>query len=236
MLAAMSEPSPTPGKPHLAAPPLPAAGDCGAFDAGFRADLDRLFRWRRDVRHFRTDPVPDALIGRLLAQTVLAPSVGLSQPTRLVRVDSPSARAAVRANFARANAQALSAQTPARSGDYARLKLAGLDRAPVQIGVFCDQHTARGADLGTATMPEMRAYSTACAVMQLWLAARAEGLGVGWVSILDPDRLVRDLDLPPDWRLIAHLCIGWPAAQTEVPELDRAGWERRAGQPAVLVR
>ncbi|MDH3668608.1 MAG: nitroreductase family protein, partial [Paracoccaceae bacterium] len=95
--------------------------------------------------------------------------------------------------------------------------------------VFCDEETGQGSGLGAGTMPEMRRYSVVCAVMQLWLSARAEGLGAGWVSILDPDRLTRDLDVPDAWRLIAYLCLGWPEEEQADPELERAGWEDRRG-------
>ena len=199
-----------------------------AFGPEFRAELERLLHWRRDVRRFRTTPVPEALVARLLETAADAPSVGLSEPWRFVRVEDPAARAAVLANFESANAAALAAQAPGRQAAYARLKLAGLHEAPVQLAVFCDDATDKGAGLGTGTMPEMRAYSVVCAVMQLWLVARAHGLGLGWVSILDPDRLAHDLGVPQTWRLVAYLCLGWPEEEHEDAELERAGWEARA--------
>ena len=208
-----------------------------AFGPEFRAELERLVRWRRDVRRFRADPVPEALVARLLETAAAAPSVGLSEPWRFVRVENRVARAAVVANFDAANAAALAAQVPERQAAYARLKLAGLREAPVQLAVFCDERTDKGAGLGTGTMPEMRAYSVVCAVMQLWLVARAHGLGLGWVSILDPERLARDLGVPPAWRLVAYLCLGYPEEEHEDPELERAGWEARApGEDHILTR
>ena len=187
-----------------------------------------LLRWRRDVRRFRTDPVEAAVLDRCLLAFGLAPSVGLSEPWRLVRVDSPTARQLVLQNFAGANAAALSGFTDDRARLYAQLKLAGLQEAPVQIAVFCDDATGKGAGLGAATMPETRAYSVVGAITLFWLCLRAEGLGLGWVSILDPVRLTRDLDVPQGWRLVGYLCIGWPETADEVPELQRAGWEQRA--------
>lgn len=201
------------------------------FGPDLQDGLSRLFRWRRDVRHFRTDALCPDTVNDLLAEADMAPSVGLSQPWRWVHVESASARAAIRANYKAANAEALAAQDDCRRGLYARLKLAGLDEAPVQIAVFCDEGTEQGARLGTHTMPEMRRYSVVCAVFQLWLAARARGVGLGWVSILDPDRLTRDLDVPADWRLIAYLCLGYPAEDHDDPELERAGWETRRTHP-----
>jgi len=199
-----------------------------AFPPAFREDLQRLMRWRRDVRRFRTDPVPEATLAPCLEAMRLAPSVGLSEPWRVVRVTSPAARAAARANFEAANAAALDGYSGARAELYAGLKLSGMEAAPVQLAIFCDETGAKGAGLGARTMPEMRRYSVVAGVQNLWLAARAEGLGVGWVSILDPGRLARDLGVPGGWRLVAYLCIGWPEAADETPELQRAGWEARA--------
>jgi len=207
------------------------------FSADFRARLAELFAWRRDVRRFRPEPVPPALLTRLLGQTGMAPSVGLSEPWRFVMVESAAARAAALANFEAANAEALAGYTGEQAQRYATLKLSGMREAPVQMAVYCDESTAQGSGLGAQTMPEMRRYSVVCAIMQLWLAARAEGLGVGWVSILDPDRFARDLAIPPGWRLVAYLCLGWPEEEHEDAELQRAGWEvRRCIDNRVLTR
>ncbi len=199
------------------------------FGQTFRDQLAELFAWRRDVRRFRPGPVAPELIRHLLDQTGLAPSVGLSEPWRFVMVESAQARAAALANFEAANAEALQGYSGDRHKLYASLKLSGMREAPVQIAIFCDEATAQGAGLGAQTMPEMRRYSVVCAVMQLWLAARAEGLGAGWVSILDPDRLSASLGVPDDWRLIAYLCLGWPEEEHCDAELERAGWEDRLG-------
>jgi 5,6-dimethylbenzimidazole synthase len=118
-------------------------------------------------------------------------------------------------------------QTPDRAALYARLKLAGLDDAPGQIAVFADHATAQGNGLGRLTMPQTLDYSVAIAIHTLWLAARAEGLGMGWVSILDPARMTAILDVPQDWRFIGHLCVGYPAEADDTPALERAGWEHR---------
>jgi len=199
------------------------------FGQTFRDQLAALFAWRRDVRRFRPDPVAPELVRRLLEQTGLAPSVGLSEPWRFVMVESESARAAALANFETANAEALGGYSNDQAQLYATLKLSGMRDAPVQIAIFCDEDTPQGSGLGAKTMPEMRRYSVVCAVMQLWLSARAEGLGAGWVSILDPDRLGHDLAVPKGWRLIAYLCLGWPEEEHSDAELERAGWEDRLG-------
>ena len=109
------------------------------------------------------------------------------------------------------------------------MKLSGMSDAPVQLAVFCDEATEKGSNLGTLTMPEMRRYSVVGAIVHFWLAARAHGLGVGWVSILDPQQLCRDLRVPDGWSLVAYLCVGWPEAVSDTPELERAGWEDRRG-------
>lgn len=208
----------------------------GAFPEGFRRDLARLMALRRDVRRFRPEPVPEAALARALAAMRLAPSVGLSEPWRVVRVASGSARLAALANFETANARALAGYEGERAALYASLKLSGMREAPVQIAVFCDEATAKGHGLGAGTMPEMLRYSVVAAVQNLWLAARAEGLGVGWVSILDPVRLTAELAVPEDWALVAYLCIGLPEEEHADPELERAGWEARDTSLAVLER
>lgn len=203
-----------------------------AFDARFRADLARLFAWRRDVRRFRPAPVDGDTVGRLLRVAAEAPSVGLSEPWRFLLVESDTARSAALRNFEAANEAALNGYEGERQRTYAGLKLSGMREAPVQIAVFCDEASDKGQGLGASTMPEMRRYSTVCAIMQLWLAARAEGLGLGWVSILEPEQLCRDLGTPPDWTLIAYLCLGYPVEEHTDPELERAGWETRT-TPAI---
>ncbi len=207
------------------------------FDEAFQERLLDLLRWRRDVRSFRSDPVAPALLKSLLQAACLAPSVGLSQPWRFVTVDEPGRREAIRANFAACNADALASQPADRAGLYARLKLAGLDQAPCHIAVFADPTTEQGHGLGCRTMPETIAYSAVMAVHTLWLAARAAGLGLGWVSILDAARVTQILDLCPDWTFVGYLCLGYPQAEDTVPELERAGWEqRRAASPPLLQR
>ncbi len=206
------------GPVSAAAPPV--------FGPAFRAEFADLLRWRRDVRRFRTDPVPEATVSRLIALAGTAPSVGLSEPWRFVLVESPEARARIARSFEAANARALAARGADRAA-YARLKLAGIDRAPVQIAVFAAEDDPKGRGLGAATMPETRRYSVVCAIMLLWLAARAEGLGLGWVSILDPDDIRLAARAPEDWAPVAYLCLGWPEENHDDAELARAGWEPR---------
>ncbi len=206
------------------------------FDAAFRARLDDLFRWRRDVRRFRRDPLPVGVLDRLIEAACLSPSVGLSQPWRFVIVDEPARRQAVLANFRDCNADALGDYADGKAALYARLKLAGLEEAPCQLAVFADRATAMGHGLGRRTMPETADYSAVMAVFTMWLAARAEGIGMGWVSILDSARMCEILDVPQDWRFIGHFCIGYPESEETVPELEREGWEHRRTVDEFIVR
>jgi 5,6-dimethylbenzimidazole synthase len=206
------------------------------FDSLFRLRLNELLTWRRDVRRFRREPLPAGTIERLIGLARLAPSVGLSEPWRFVIVEDPARRAAVRGNFAQSNRTALRAQVPERRAQYARLKLAGLDSAPVQLAVFAESATTQGHGLGRLTMPETIAYSAVAAVHTLWLAARAEGIGMGWVSILDPAAIAALLDVPAAWKLIGYFCLGFPEAEDDNPALARLGWEQRRAVAQVLLR
>jgi 5,6-dimethylbenzimidazole synthase len=206
------------------------------FDAEFRAALRELILWRRDVRRFKTDPVDPALILSLIELAARSPSVGFSQPWRFVLVESPECREAIRGSFARANAEALNRYAGERRGLYAKLKLEGLNAAPVQIAVLADEETDAGAGLGTNTMPETLRYSVVGAIQTLWLAARAHGLGVGWVSILEPGTVTAALDVPLTWKLVAYLCIGWPAEEHLDPELERHGWQERIDTSPLILR
>jgi 5,6-dimethylbenzimidazole synthase len=199
----------------------------GRFGKEFRAELLDLLIWRRDVRHFKRDSLPEGTLERLVGIAGLAPSVGLSEPWRFVSVESRPRREAIRANFERCNAGALRIQSTTRATVYARLKLAGLDDAPCQFAVFADRATSQGHGLGRLTMPETIDYSVVMAVYTLWLVARAEGIGLGWVSILEPEIVGSLLDVPPEWNFIGYFCLGYPSDVDDVPALERAGWEQR---------
>ena len=206
------------------------------FDGGFRDHLATLIRWRRDVRRFRPDPVAPALLDELLGLATLAPSVGLSQPWRFVSVEDPARRLAIRRNFEVCNAAALGSYGDDRAGLYARLKLAGLDEAPCHLAVFAEPDPGQGHGLGRRTMPETVAYSAVMAAHTLWLAARAAGIGVGWVSILDPAAVTAALDVPETWQFIGYFCLGYPQAEDDRPELERCGWETRRDAVALVRR
>lgn len=196
-----------------------------AFSDEFRRDLESLLRWRRDVRRFESRTIDPALLQHLIDLTAAAPSVGFSQPARFVRVSDAGRRAAIVEEYERCNRAALATYHGAQARLYAELKLAGLREAPVHLAVFADEATHRGSGLGRLTMPEAIAYSAVTAVHTFWLSARAYGIGVGWVSILEPERINAVLDVPLGWRFIAYLCVGYPVEEHADRELARAGWE-----------
>jgi 5,6-dimethylbenzimidazole synthase len=206
------------------------------FDDAFRARLRDLLVWRRDVRRFRRDPLPSGTMEALIESACLAPSVGLSQPWRFVIVDDEAIRAAIRRNFATCNAAALAAQSSERAGRYAKLKLAGLEEAPCHFAVFADRGTTQGHGVGRLTMPEMIEYSAVTAVHTIWLVARAQGIGMGWVSILDPKAVAALLDVPMEWKFIGYFCLGYPQLEDTVPELEQMGWEQRRLSSSVVIK
>ena len=206
------------------------------FDEVFRTRLYQLIEWRRDVRRFRADPLPQGQLERLIEIACLSPSVGLSQPWRFVIVDDPARRAAVRANFEASNAAALSGYSGDRALFYSRLKLAGLGEAPHHLAVFADRTGAEGHGLGRNTMPQTIEFSVVAAIHTLMLAARAEGIGVGWISILDPVATIATLKVPIEWRLIGYLCVGYAEADDNVPMLERLRWERRLRPSSFIFR
>ena len=206
------------------------------FDGDFRARLAELLIWRRDVRRFRRDPLSEGTLERLIELACLAPSVGLSQPWRFVIVDDPARRRGVIENFRTANADALNSYEGDLAARYARLKLAGLEEAPVHLAIFADPETSAGHGLGRRTMPEMAEYSVVAAIVTLWLAARAEDIGMGWVSILTPDAINALLDVPAPWRLVGYFCLGYPQSDDAVPELERSGWEQRRDTSAFVLK
>jgi 5,6-dimethylbenzimidazole synthase len=206
------------------------------FDEEFRARLRDLLIWRRDVRRFRPDPLPIGTLERLFEIASLAPSVGLCQPWRFVVVDDPRRRQVVRDVFKACNADALASYSGDTAVSYAKLKLAGLEEAPCQFAAFTDRATAVGHGLGRRTMPETAEYSAVAAISMMWLAARAENIGMGWISIVDPARMNDILDVPKSWRFIGYFCVGYPQVESDQPELERVGWERRRASQACILR
>lgn len=195
------------------------------FTADESATLLSILRWRRDVRHFLPGPVNETVLGRLRATMDCAPSVGNARPWRVIRVEDPTLRAEVRANFQRCNAKASQLYEGAKQAEYLALKLAGLEVAPVQLAVFTEMDPAAGHGLGRQTLPETLRQSTSMAIYTLWLAARAENLGLGMVSILDPAGIEQLLNVPTGWEFSAYLCIGHPEFMDDTPLLHRSGWQ-----------
>lgn len=199
-----------------------------AFSDAERAAVYRAIAERRDVRHgFLREPLPEPVLERLLGAAHHAPSVGLMQPSRFVAIRDAGIRRAIYEVFVDANTAASSTYEGQRQSQYTSLKLQGLLEAPQHLCVLCDTTSTRGHNLGRLTMPETAVYSTVCAVQNLWLAARAEGVGVGWVSILDPKALCDVLQVPEHITPVAYLCIGHVEAFEAEPDLECFGWEAR---------
>ena len=193
--------------------------------------LYQIMQWRRDVRHFRSDPVAPDLIDNLAASMDMAPSVGNCRPWRVMRVQDPDRRSRIVDLFTQSNAAAAAAYPDADRDAYLALKLAGLTEAPEHLAVFSVPDPAEGRGLGRQTMPETVVYSTVMAMYALWLTARAENLGLGWVSILDPQAAAAVLDPPQGWQFVGYLCLGYAEFADDVPLLHRSGWQANTVQP-----
>ena len=200
----------------------------GAFTAEERAAVDRVIYARRAVRdEFLPLPIPGPTLNRILEAAHHAPSVGLSQPWNFIIVRDPAVKAKVHDIFTRSNAEAARMFADARSVDYRRLKLEGILKAPLNICVTCDRARGGPVVLGRTHQRDTDLYSTVCAIQNLWLAARAEGVGVGWVSIFDPEDLRPILNIPPEIVVVAYLCVGFVDQLFARPELEARNWAER---------
>jgi len=206
-----------------------------AFSTEERQGVYRAIYERRDVRsHFLPDAVPDDVLHRILDAAHHAPSVGFMQPWDFIVIRDLATRAAVHKNFECANQRSAQCYQGEQRELYDSLKLAGIVEAPVNICVTCDATRTRGNGLGRQTDASVAVYSAVCAVQNLWLAARAESLGVGWVSILDIDDLKATLGIPAQVTLVAYLCIGYVSEFRPQPDLEEKGWETRAPLETVI--
>lgn len=195
------------------------------FTAEDAQTLEDILTWRRDTRHFRTDPIPHQIFETLQHSFERAPSVGNARPWRVLRIQSPERRAAIREEFLRCNSDAADSYDAATRAEYLKLKLAGLDTAPEQLAVFTADDPKEGRRLGRRTMPETLQQSTAMAIFAMWLTAHSLNLGVGMLSILEPDRVAKIVDAPQNWVFTAYLCIGYPEFEDDTPLLHRKGWQ-----------
>jgi 5,6-dimethylbenzimidazole synthase len=199
-----------------------------AFSDAERHGLYRAIRERRDVRsQFLPDPVPPDVLARLLQAAHHAPSVGFMQPWDFIVIDSPDVRRQVHAIFERENRKALDNYAGDRASLYKRLKLEGILDSPVNLCITCDRSRGGPHVLGRNSIMEMDLFSVCLAVQNLWLAARAEGIGVGWVSILDQQQLAATLNLPENVYPVAYLCVGYVSEFLTRPELEAKGWRSR---------
>ncbi|MFY9985929.1 MAG: nicotinate-nucleotide--dimethylbenzimidazole phosphoribosyltransferase [Chthoniobacterales bacterium] len=190
--------------------------------------IHRLILARRDIRQFRPEPISENALFRILGAAHAAPSVGLMQPWNFILIDSLDIRRQIKSSFAAVNAREQGKlEGDPRSELYGSLKLEGILEAPLNIAVTCDHSRGGPFVLGRGPMPRTAAYSVCLAIENLWLAARVEGVGVGWVSILDPEAVGKLLELPPEVELIAYLCIGYPIEFRPKPLLEEVGWRTR---------
>ncbi len=236
------------GTDDVYARPVPRIGDASsaaeraaeptawAFPDAVRAALADVVAARRDVRRYRSDPVPDAVLERVLASGHAAPSVGHSQPWRFLVVQEPALREQAAVMADRCRLEQAAGMDPDAGRQLLGLQLEGIREAPLGVVVCCDRRTAAAGVLGRATFPDSDVWSCACAIQNMWLTARAEGLGLGWVTLFDPDELGGLLHLPDGVVTLGWLCLGWPDERPPEPGLQRAGWSRRAPLSEVVLR
>lgn len=200
----------------------------GRFSESEREAVYRAIFQRRDVRpNFMPVPIPDQVLTRLLTAAHHAGSVGFMQPWDFVVVRDPTTKRAVKQLFHQTNAEAARHYKASRAALYGSLKLEGIEEAPVNLCVTCSPQRGGPNVLGRSTVRETDLYSTCCAIQNLWLAARAEGVGVGWVSILDHGAVKRLLRIPRPVKVLAYLCLGYVSEFAAHPDLEAAGWRSR---------
>jgi 5,6-dimethylbenzimidazole synthase len=198
------------------------------FSATERETIYRLIRSRRDIRQFASEPIPPETLLRILEAAHHAPSVGFMQPWNFILITSLELRGQIKALFEEVNErEARQVADDAKQRLYRSLKLEGLLESPMNIAVTCDRRRGKPFILGRAPVPDTDVYSTCLAIQNMWLAARAEGVGIGWVSILDYSQVERLLGLPEGIQLIAYLCIGFPREFRPQPMLAEVGWRSR---------
>ena len=205
---------------------FPANGAPQAFPEAEKRAVYRAIYQRRDIRNFRADPISDPTLARIIQAAHHGPSVGFMQPWDFILIRDLERRQRVKDLFDREREAAACFFDEPRRSNYLSLKLEGILEAPVNVCVTCDPTRAEVV-LGRNSMPETDVYSTCCAVQNLWLAARSEGVGVGWVSILKLPQLRGILNIPPHIVPVAYLCLGYPVEFPPEPGLQTAGWRNR---------
>lgn len=199
-----------------------------AFSDDERAAVYKAIYTRRDVRdQFLPQAIPDEVLMRLLDAAHHAPSVGFMQPWNFIVIRDEARKAEVHRAFSRANEEAKALFADERQALYASLKLEGILKAPINLGITCDRTRGGKVVLGRTHNRQMDIYSTVCAVQNLWLAARAEGIGVGWVSIYHDRDMRQILGIPDHVEIVAYLCIGYVDQLYDAPELEKRGWRKR---------
>ncbi|SDB83340.1 cob(II)yrinic acid a,c-diamide reductase [Raineyella antarctica] len=236
-----------PGAPMTWPRPVPTVGDTTSARTrrddpagwGFpEADVDALTRIidaRRDIRRYRPDPVPAALVERVVTAGHHGPSVGHSQPWRFIVVGDPGIRDRAAAMADRGRVRQAAGMTEDRAARLLDLKLEGLREAPLGIVVACDRRVPADGVLGRATFPDADMWSCAAAIENMWLTSRALGLGMGWVTLFEPAELAGLLGLPEGVETLGWLCLGWPDERPPSPGLERAAWSRRLPVEDVLL-
>lgn len=211
--------------PHKTSHAFPDLLKQGVYEAIYR---------RRDIRKFLPDSIPEEILLRILDAGHRAGSVGLMQPWNFVVIQDREIKTKIKRIFLDCNRKAAKVYAGERRAMYDSLKLEGIEEAPINLCVTCDPIRKGPHVLGARTMPETAVYSTVCAIQNLWLAARAEGIGVGWVSILDPNEVKAALSIPDPIVLVAYLCLGYVESFPETPVLEQVGWEKRDPLEKVL--
>ncbi|WP_418956041.1 nicotinate-nucleotide--dimethylbenzimidazole phosphoribosyltransferase [Streptomyces tritici] len=225
--AAQAEPAEEPQEPAQQDAPAASAPAPG-YDEAEREAVLRVMRERRDIRNgFRSDPIPHEVLLRVLEAAHTAPSVGHSQPWDFVVIRSAETRRTMHELATRQREAYAKSLPKGRAKQFKELKIEAILDTPVNIVVTADPTRGGRHTLGRHTQPQMAPYSSALAVENLWLAARAEGLGVGWVSFFDEREMVRALGLPEHLEVVAYLCVGYVDEFPEEPELMQAGWSKR---------
>ena len=206
------------------------------FSAADREVFYRVIERRRDVRAFRPDLIPSETLYRILGAAHHAPSVGLMQPWNFIVIQEADTKAWIKDIFLEENEKAAAHYSGPRANLYRSLKLEGIQEAPVNLCVTSDRTRAGPHVLGRNTIVDTDLYSTCCAIENLWLAARVEGIGVGWVSILSHDELRKLLGIPDHIVVVAYLCLGYAQEFFDEPELQRRRWASRVPLDQLVYR